>query len=269
MADILRRGDIGQAVTDLQAALQAAGFTLERTGIYDEATETAVRALQRVSGLVVDGRYGPKSKAALQRLDTRRLLRERDLQDAAERLGVPLASIKAVNEVESAGSGFLEDGRPKILFERHVFYNRLGEHGLDPGPYAERYPSLVNPKRGGYAGGTAEYTRLASAEAICRPAALEAASWGSFQIMGYHWRNLGYEGIEVFVQAQGMGETQQLDAFVRFLLADRALLRALRARRWAEFARRYNGPAYAANLYDVKLARAFDRFAGQELELQA
>ncbi|MBC8824693.1 DUF3380 domain-containing protein, partial [Escherichia coli] len=42
-----------------------------------------------------------------------------------------------------------------------------------------------------------------------------------------------------------------------------ALRRALGARQWAAFARAYNGPDYAANLYDVKLARAFDRYASQ------
>ena len=50
------------------------------------------------------------------------MLRESDLIAAADRLDVPLASIKAVNEVESSGRGFLADGRPVILFERHVFW---------------------------------------------------------------------------------------------------------------------------------------------------
>ncbi|MEG6992119.1 N-acetylmuramidase domain-containing protein, partial [Pseudomonas aeruginosa] len=47
--------------------------------------------------------------------------------------------------------------------------------------------------------------------------------------------------------------------FVRFIEADPALLKALKGRKWAEFARRYNGPAYARNLYDVKLERAYAR----------
>ena len=52
------------------------------------------------------------------------------------------------------------------------------------------------------------------------------------------------------------GESRHLDAFVRYIAADDALRRALRDRQWAAFARAYNGPDYAANLYDVKLARA-------------
>ncbi|WP_063569184.1 N-acetylmuramidase domain-containing protein [Achromobacter ruhlandii] len=264
MSEILRKGAIGQAVADLQSDLQRAGYKVERTAIYDDATRGAVAALQRATGLVVDGVYGPKSRAALAHHDVTRYLREPDLIAAAERLGVPLASIKAVNEVEASGRGFLPDGRPAILFERHVFRERLREHGIDPAPHTARLPAIVNPKRGGYAGGAAEYVRLAAAIQICRPAALEAASWGAFQIMGYHWRRLGFESVEAFVAAQQESEGAQLAAFVGFIETDPGLHKALVGRKWAAFARGYNGPAYAENLYDVKLERAYARFSEED-----
>ncbi|MNL61260.1 hypothetical protein D3C87_1851660 [compost metagenome] len=37
--------------------------------------------------------------------------------------------------------------------------------------------------------------------------------------------------------------------------------KALLGRKWADFARRYNGPAYKENDYDTKLAKAYDHFA--------
>ena len=40
-----------------------------------------------------------------------------------------------------------------------------------------------------------------------------------------------------------------------------ALLKALQSRKWADFARLYNGPAYKENLYDVKLARAYEQLS--------
>lgn len=55
-------------------------------------------------------------------------------------------------------------------------------------------------------------------------------------------------------------QAEQLEAFVRFILADKTLLAALRGRKWAKFAELYNGKAYAENLYDVKLERAFERY---------
>ncbi|AZY53259.1 N-acetylmuramidase domain-containing protein [Bordetella avium] len=268
MYDILRKGDIGKAVSDLQSDLRRAGYTVERTAIYDDATRDAVAALQAAAGLVVDGVYGPKSRAALANLDTSRLMRESDLIAAAKRLGVPLASVKAVNEVESRGRGFLPDGRPIILFERHVFWRQLAAHDIDPAGYEGR-SSILSRQRGGYAGGAAEYVRLAAAMQIHAAAAQEAASWGAFQIMGYHWKTLGFADIESFVSSQHRSEGDQLSTFTAFVLADPALHRALKARKWAQFARLYNGPAYAENLYDIKLARAYARFVGEVQEVEA
>jgi hypothetical protein len=267
MSEILRKGDIGQRVADLQADLRRAGYTVERTAIYDDRTRAAVAALQAATGLVVDGVYGPKSRVALANFDVSSLLRESDLIAAAERLGVPLASIKAVNEVESRGRGFLPDGRPVILFERHVFWKQLIAHRLDPSQYGER-PAILSRQRGGYAGGAAEYVRLAYAMQIHAAAAQEAASWGSFQIMGYHWKALGFADIESFVATQRSSEGDQLATFTAFVQADAAMHRALKAKKWAQFARLYNGPAYAENLYDIKLARAYARFAGEAPEAE-
>jgi hypothetical protein len=41
-------------------------------------------------------------------------------------LGIGEAEMRAVLAVESLGSGFLADGRPKILFERHWFHRLTG-----------------------------------------------------------------------------------------------------------------------------------------------
>ena len=44
---------------------------------------------------------------------------------AAESLGITTAALRAVIDVECRGSGFLSDGQPVILFERHVFLRQL------------------------------------------------------------------------------------------------------------------------------------------------
>lgn len=264
MAQILKSGAQGQAVADLQALLIGQGYALERTHVYDGATFAAVLDVQRAARLVADGVYGPKTAAALAGADLRKLMKESDLQRAADMLGVSVVIVKAVNEVEVNSSGFLADGRPVILFERHVFYRQLGEYGLDPEPLALRLPGIVNQQRGGYAGGAAEYRRLATAVEVCGPAAWESASWGAFQVMGYHWKRLGYPTVEDFVARMQRSEGEHLDAFVRFVKADPALHKALAARKWAVFAKGYNGPAYRENLYDIKLERAYDRHAKTE-----
>jgi hypothetical protein len=52
----------------------------------------------------------------------------------------------------------------------------------------------------------------------------------------------------------------QLDGFVRFIRIN-GLAKPLIDLNWAEFARRYNGPDYAKNAYDAKMAAAYTTFA--------
>jgi hypothetical protein len=257
-------GDHGDDIATLQKRLTRAGFPVPVTSYFDQATEAAVMAAQKKAGLVVDGIAGPKTFIALSGVNLPQHLGDAELVKAAELLGVQLAAVRAVNEVESLGQGMLPDGRPKILFERHVFWQRLEAHGIDPAPITEQKPNLVSQTRGGYQGGAAEYMRLAGALAICPAAAYEAASWGAFQIMGYHWQALGYASVNEFVASMQESEAGQLDAFVRFIAHDPALMAALKGRKWSTFAKLYNGPDFARNLYDAKLAQAYAKYAGAE-----
>lgn len=258
---ILRTGNHGEEVALLQKRLARAGYPVGESHVYDDDTEAAVMALQRAAGLVVDGIYGPKTYMALYGKRQPQHLSDADLVAAAKQLGLPVSTVRAVNEVESRGLGFLPDGRPAILFERHVFWKRLETHGIDPAPIAGKYPKLVSKTPGGYQGGASEYIRLTAAELIHAEAAKEAASWGAYQIMGYHWKAMGYDSLADFVSRMETNEAEHLGAFVRYLLhVDPALVAALKARKFAAFAKGYNGPGYAANLYDVKLDRAAARY---------
>lgn len=254
----LRAGDHGADVTVLQTRLTATGVSVALTGIYEPATEAAVRQFQRGAGLVVDGVAGPRTQRVLAGHSDPRALSQADVAAAADQLGVEVAALQAVIEVESPQDGFLPDGRVVILFERHVFWRRLVATGI--GPATLNAPAaILSQQRGGYLGGAAEYMRLAQATALALEPAMEACSWGRFQIMGYHAQALGYLGASSMAAAFAAGEAEHLCAFVRFVLADAELHKALRGRKWAAFARRYNGPAYADNLYDAKLARAYAR----------
>lgn len=191
---------------------------------------------------------------------TDKRLTQDDYSRAAKALDVPVAAIRAVTEVESKGSGFLPDGRPVILFERHIMRRQLEKMGRkDVADLQVKFPSVVNRQPGGYKGGAAEHERLGVAATINRQAALESCSWGLFQIMGFHWKALGYESVQAFVNAMYRSEGEQLDAFVRFIKANPNLLRALRAQDWPALAAGYNGPAYVKNAYHTKLATAFAR----------
>ena len=55
---------------------------------------------------------------------------EEDYKNAARSLGCDVEAIKAFAKVESRGSGFLSDGRPVILFERHILHSLLKQKGM-------------------------------------------------------------------------------------------------------------------------------------------
>ncbi len=62
---LLRLGHRGDAVTDIQQRLVAEGARIVATGVYDDATEAAVRTFQVGRGLRVDGICGPETWGAL------------------------------------------------------------------------------------------------------------------------------------------------------------------------------------------------------------
>ena len=255
---VLRRGDRGNEVEVLQKALRNNGSDLVVDGIYGSKTERSVKAFQRKSGLVVDGIFGPKTATAIMNgQDSKNSLGEKDIAWAAEYLGVEKAAIKAVSEVESRGNGFFSNGLPAILFERHWMYRFLDRKGSDVESYTKRFPDVVNPQWGGYQGGHREYSRLDKASEIDRDSALKSCSWGAYQIMGFHWRNLGYSSVKDFVERMRKNEGEHLRSFVLFIENDEVLHRALKRLDWEAFARRYNGPAYKRNNYDEKMRKAY------------
>lgn len=191
-------------------------------------------------------------------------LLETDFQAAAARLGVSVPAVKAVATVESNGGGFLPDGRVKVQYEPHAMYRQLARNFNRARADKElvAHPDLVAKKAGSYQSLDKEDKDMnRAAQLIDRTSALESASWGAFQIMGYHWKTLQYTTLQGFINDQYTA-ADQLETFVRFILADPHLVKALRARDWATFARIYNGPGYAANKYDTKLAAAFKQYGG-------
>jgi hypothetical protein len=189
------------------------------------------------------------------------ILTDEDYQRAADALDVDVATVRAVAEVEAGGRAFLPDGRPQILYEAHIFHRESkGAHGAakDSTGKALSAPSWDRSLYG--ASGAHQHNRLAAAAKLDWDAAHKACSWGMFQILGQNHKVCGYDTVAQFVDAMNDGAGAQLDAFVSFVKGNR-LNGALRRRDWAAFARGYNGPGYAQNAYDTKLAAAYRKYA--------
>jgi peptidoglycan hydrolase-like protein with peptidoglycan-binding domain len=103
------------------------------------ASGRAVAFLQARIGARSDGSFGPLTQAALKAAQAHSRLPATGVYDAltnkvftqrtagiidtlALQLGVEPAALDALIKVETAGAGFLDDGRPKILLERHYVY---------------------------------------------------------------------------------------------------------------------------------------------------
>jgi len=182
-------------------------------------------------------------------------LTEQDYLEVAGKLNIEVAIIKAVAEVESAGSGFLRNGAPKILFEAHQFYKRVPVDVNDKTISVEGWTEAKKY----YKYGGAEYTRLALAMSYDANTALQSASFGKFQIMGFNYFKAGYKDVFEFVQDMYVSEKKHLDAFLNFIEYEN-IVEAMKNKDWNKFARIYNGSRYKENKYDEKLANAYEKY---------
>ena len=162
-----------------------------------------------------------------------------ELSATLEALNVDAASVWAMLQVESGKAGFLPDRRPQILFERAVF------HARTKGIYDETHPGISASTWGGYSGGATEYARLAEAYALAPDDALQSASWGIAQVMGFNYPSAGYSSVEDYVRDACASENAQLQAFQSFL-QHTGIAMSLQAHDWVSVARKYNGPGQVA-----------------------
>lgn len=79
-------------------------------------------------------------------------------------------------------------------------------------------------------------------------------------MLGENHKICGHDTIESFGEAMNSGAGAHLDAFVKFVQANK-LDDALREHNWARFARGYNRPSYASNQYDTKMAAAYRKWS--------
>lgn len=179
-----------------------------------------------------------------------------DISRAGRLIGVGEDEVRAVLEVETIGGGFDKQGRPKMLFEPHVFWRELGEGQRRVAAEAQ---GLAYAKWGSAKYPSDSYPRLALAMKIDLSAALRSASWGIGQIMGFNHRAAGFGTVGDMVTAFCHSEAAGLEAMIRFIETE-DLGDELRRHDWSAFARGYNGAGYAKHGYHTRLAAAFKRW---------
>ena len=180
-----------------------------------------------------------------------------DLPRIGHMIGVGEDEVHAILDVESAGSGFDSKGRPKMLFEPHVFYRELAKHPAKRAQAVSQGVAYEGWRPGTYPSDS--YPRLLLAMKIDETAALRSASWGLGQILGNNHLAAGYATVQEMVTDFTLDEDNHLEAMIRFIKAKK-LDDELRNHEWAAFARGYNGAMYAAHGYHIKLKNAYDKW---------
>lgn len=268
----------GQEVHFLAEILKKQGYNVLVSNFFGTDIDTAVKDFQLKNNLVVDGVVGLKTWMKLIEKENQiinsndKLLSEKDLFDFAGEYNLELAAVKAVNQIESSGKGFLAFGKPRILFEGHVFWSELKKRNIQPNNFLNSLSQDVLYEKWTkkyYRGGEGEYERMEKAANISalpgtKEAAYCSASWGAFQIMGYNYKNLGYNSIDSWVSAMNEHEREHLAAFGKFIsiksISGKKLIDWLREKNWDKFAEGYNGSGYKKNKYDEKLNTAYNKY---------
>jgi len=201
-------------------------------------------------------------------------------QELAKQFGISLAMLQAFLEVESAGSGFFTDwkGQPriKIQFEPHWFKRLLPaaklQHIYDLWDKQEKKKAKLTETEKLLLHNwqiavlnkvdvqQAEWQSFNCAYAICPDTAMQSASWGLGQVMGFHYKDLGYKSVAAKVEAFKQSEYEQVKGMLTFCQKKKGLMEAMQARNWDRVAYLYNGADYAKGSYHLKLAKAFSKY---------
>ena len=236
----------------------------EVTALYDEVMDANVTHFQTINGLEVNAQLDePTWEKLFERVADEidkinaMLLKDEFITQKALENDLSPAAVKAVIKVESRGRGFDRKKNLVILFEGHIFWKELVKIGLDPSSMVEGNEDIIYKKPDYKYYNRPQYPRLEKAEAIDEVAALNSASYGMFQVMGFNHKLAGFDDVLTMVNSLSESEKNQLEAFISFL-RNTACYEDLKAKDWASFARHYNGSMYARNQYDIKLEKAYN-----------
>jgi hypothetical protein len=190
-------------------------------------------------------------------------LTEEDFEEVAREMGVEVAAIKAVVEIEAGKShqGFWAEGKPLINFDLTMFRRMAQRNNVNVGKYTKSHAVVfARPNLTRYGSQqAAQQARLDAARTIHDLSAIQATFWGMFQIGGFNWKKCGASTPDEFVKLMSRSERDQLELFATFV-KNAGLLDALRKKNWATFAKGYNGNSYASRGYHTRMANAYAKY---------
>lgn len=179
------------------------------------------------------------------------------IREIAKNNGIEYAALKAFLEVESGGTGFdSKTGKIIIQFEP-TWFKRLNTDWRRDTKNVVWQSNKVSTQ-------SIEWPAFNSAFASDPDAAMQSTSIGLPQIMGFHFKTLGYKSVGDMWDDFKRGEYYQVLALVRFIKADPSLYKALQKHDWHMVAYIYNGAKYKEMAkiwkrepYNISLEKAY------------
>ena len=249
-------------ISSLQKQINyAAHKELVTDGVFGPMTMMAWKNYQTKLGKTAVDYFDTEEHGDVYELMCARFLSNQDIKDQATKAGIDPRVLFAIRSVEGKGAGFLPDGRPLILFERHIFYReyskKFGEAKAKE--LQAKVPNICHPTwdQTAYKGYSREYDRLELAAQYDKECAYRAASWGMFQILGQNHEVCGYPTAVAFAQDMYKSEDNHLAAVIKFIKGDTKLFAAVKIKDFVAIATIYNGPAQAKHGYADKMKKAF------------
>ena len=170
-----------------------------------------------------------------------------NIKKIAEDNGIPHDNLRKVIAVESGGFGFdKKTGKIIIQFEPHWFKRLFLK-------WSSNLNAWQNNK---VEGQLQEWKAFNDAFSKNPKAAMEATSIGLPQIMGFHWKRLGFSSVGEFWDYMKESEDNQVLAMVKFIKLNKKMYNALITSDWNTFAYYYNGAQYKKFNYAERLKRA-------------
>lgn len=181
-----------------------------------------------------------------------RPLTDQDYINEASRLRIPPENLRALAAFEGR-AGFDKTGRLIIAYETHVFSrNTTPRHRFDrshPRLSTRNWVNVRRLPRDAFhpmrLSNEERWALLAEAMELEGDAALKAASYGRYQILGEGAPELGFAGAEEMVRHLYQGEMAHLDLAIRFMRS-RDILDDVRSANWERVIRRWNGDGQVA-----------------------
>lgn len=175
------------------------------------------------------------------------------IRQLAQNNGWEYAALKAIIAVESGGAGFDPvTGKIIIQFEPNWFkreYDDWKKHSIG---YTWFYNGVSNQKE--------EWKAFNSAFILDPDAAMQATSIGIMQVMGFHYRDIGFKTVGDMWDYAKESEANQIDLAIRFINNNPALVAAVKNTNWRMVAYYYNGSGYKKYSYDTKLENAYKKY---------